>query len=184
MAMVAAVLVLLAGAQPLSEPAAPAGSGPVEDPGPEPASELGMKLPGPARDVAREIDRLAAEQDLQALAVLALRGDGFTASFGEEVTTPEQLVGLWERTGRHEVLRWIRLLVSLPDWHAQDVGGTGTILHITPRLAHEQTAATRSELEQRAGAAEVDARLLDGQWLGWRLGITADGDWRFLVQGD
>jgi hypothetical protein len=22
------------------------------------------------------------------------------------------------------------------------------------------------------------------QWLGWRLGITADGDWQFFVSGD
>jgi hypothetical protein len=32
--------------------------------------------------------------------------------------------------------------------------------------------------------AIVDAAVADGQYLGWRAGISADGAWRFFVSGD
>lgn len=35
-----------------------------------------------------------------------------------------------------------------------------------------------------AGRSASLAGVADGQWLGWRLGITAEGDWQFFISGD
>ncbi len=35
-----------------------------------------------------------------------------------------------------------------------------------------------------AGSKRLADVTADGQYLGWRVGITADGTWRFFVQGD
>jgi hypothetical protein len=150
--------------------------------------DVGVGLPTGAQLTAREVYTFAQRGDLDSLARLALDGDApFTASFGDEVTTPAELVGLWERIGRDEVLEHLDALVRLPDWY-ETVGrlpdGQAASIHVTPRFMHEPTAANRSVLEQRLGATKVEAGIADGQWLGWRLGITADGDWMFFVSGD
>jgi hypothetical protein len=158
---------------------------------------IGASLTAPARVVAREIAIMAAEGDLDGLARFALQGPvtqprgtpgpGFTASFDEEVSTPEELVALWERIGRDEVLRNLTALVHLPDWYrtmSTDAAGEPVPIYVTPRFMHEPTEANRRVLEARLGAEAVAAGIADGQWLGWRLGITAEGDWQFFVTGD
>ena len=149
---------------------------------------VGIGLPASAQLTAREISILAQRGDLDSLARLALDGDTpFTASFGDEVTTPAELVVLWERIGRDEVLDHLIALVQLPDWY-ETVGqlpdGQDVAIHVTPRFMHEPTAANRANLEQQLGREAVEAGIADGQWLGWRLGITAEGDWQFFVSGD
>lgn len=155
---------------------------------PEGMDEIGLGLPAPAMTTAREIFVLARRGDLESLAGRALDGDTpFTASFGEEVTTVPELVELWEQIGRDEVLRAMLALVQLPDWYdtaANDAAGEHVAIFVTPRFMHEPTPANRAALEQRLGAAQVEASIADGQWLGWRLGITAEGDWQFFVTGD
>jgi hypothetical protein len=149
---------------------------------------IGIGLPAPAMTTAREIFLQADRGSLEDLAGLALAGDtAFTASFGDPVITPEQLVALWEEIGREEVLRTIVALVSLPDWYGTATTGTvgaPVAIYVTPRFMHEATAANRALLEESLGADVVEASIVDGQWLGWRLGIDADGDWRFFVAGD
>jgi hypothetical protein len=89
--------------------------------------------------------------------------------------------------GRQEVLDAILALVALPDWfetQASDSAGQGVVIYVTPRFMHEPTNANRAALEARMGAEAVESFIADGQWLGWRLGITAEGDWQFLVKGD
>lgn len=98
-----------------------------------------------------------------------------------------ELVALWEQIGRDEVVRAILALVALPDWYetaATDAAGQQVAIFVTPRFTHEPTAANRAVLEQGLGAAEVQRSIADGQWLGWRLRITAEGDWQFFVTGD
>jgi hypothetical protein len=161
------------------------------------ARGIGADLPEPARYIAREITSMAADGDLDGLARLALQGPleqprgtpgpGFTASFAEEVSTPEELVALWERIGREEVLDTLDALVSLPDWYrttSTDAQGEPVTIYVTPRFMHEPTEANRAVLEARLGAEVVEAAIIDGQWLGWRLGVTAEGDWRFFVTCD
>jgi hypothetical protein len=157
--------------------------------GPPPGLDgVGVGLPTDAQLTAQEIYTFALREDLDSLARLALDGDApFTASFGDEVTTPAQLVALWERIGREEVLDHLTALVLLPDWYetvGQGPDGQAVSINVTPRFMHEPTAANRAVLEEQLGAAGVEAGLADGQWLGWRLGITDDGDWLFFVSGD
>ena len=158
------------------------------------ARGIGASLPPPARYVAREIAAMADEGDLDGLARLALQGPvtqprgtpgpGFNASVHEDVSTPEELVALWETIGRDEVLRNLTALVHLPDWYrtvSVDAAGDPVSIYITPRFMHEPTEANRLVLEERLGAEEVAAGIAGGQWVGWRLGITAEGDWEFFL---
>jgi hypothetical protein len=188
MGLAALLVGLLTGSEAPDDTAPPASDtviGPASDAGVE---NIGVGLPPGATMTAREIFVHAQRGDLTALAGLALDGGTtFTASFGDGVATVPELVALWEQIGRDEVLRAMLALVALPDWYetaATDAAGQPVAILVTPRFMHEPTAANRAVLEQRLGAAEVEASLADGQWLGWRLGITAEGDWQFFVTGD
>jgi hypothetical protein len=154
---------------------------------PSPGVDLG--IPEAALETAEAIAAAAQVGDLNALAELALQGDmPFTASFGADVTTPAELVELWEQIGTQEVLDAIIGLVGLPDWYetaAQNADGEVVAIFVTPRFMHEPSNAENRRLVEGAlGADYVDRAVADGQYLGWRLGITADGDWRFFVSGD
>lgn len=84
------------------------------------------------------------------------------------------------------MLQTIGALVALPDWYETEgeVGGEPIAIYVTPRFMHETTDANRRLLEEALGVEAVRAGIVDGQWLGWRLGIDAAGDWRFFVSGD
>jgi hypothetical protein len=157
---------------------------------------IGADLPEQTRYVAREIATMAEADDLDGLARLALQGPveqprgtpgmGFTASFDQEVSTPEELVALWEEIGRDEVLETLIALVDLPDWYpatGSDVADEPITIYVTPRFMHEPTPGNRALLEEQLGADVVEASISDCQWLGWRLGITAEGEWLFFVTG-
>lgn len=157
---------------------------------------IGAGLPEQTRYIAIEIAAMAEAGDLDGLARLALQspveqprgtpGSGFTASFDQEVSTPEELVALWEEIGRDEVLGTLIALVNLPDWYptpGTDAADEPITIHVTPRFMHEPTAGNRALLEEQLGAEVVEANIADGQWLGWRLGITAQGEWLFFVTG-
>jgi hypothetical protein len=149
--------------------------------------DIGVGLPAPAATTAREIALLARRGSLADLAGIAMAGEEpFTASFGQEAMTPAQLEALWEAIGRDEVLQTIGALVALPDWYETqgEVGGEPIAIYVTPRFMHETTDANRRLLEEALGVEAVSASIVDGQWLGWRLGIDAAGDWRFFVTGD
>ncbi|MGH3441696.1 MAG: hypothetical protein ACRDUY_06570 [Nitriliruptorales bacterium] len=54
-----------------------------------------------------------------------------------------------------------------------------------PRAQSEDaTDADRQDLYDLFGEETVDGWYADGMYLGWRLGITAEGDWQFFVAGD
>lgn len=143
--------------------------------------DVGVGLPTNAPLTAREIFIFAQRGDPDSLARLALGGDTpFTASFGDDVTTPTELVALWERIGRDEVLDHLTELVQLSDCYetvGQLPGGQAVSIHVTPRFMHAPTAANRATLEEQLGGEAVEAGIADGQCLGWDLGITAEGDW-------
>jgi hypothetical protein len=52
------------------------------------------------------------------------------------------------------------------------------------RVPFEVSDEERAELEARYGAESIAQWEGAGSYLGWRIGITEDGDWRFLVAGD
>jgi hypothetical protein len=155
----------------------------------QPGTPVDLGIPAEALATADAIAAAALAGDLDTLAELALEGDmPFTASFGSDVTTPTELVGLWETIGSDEVLAAIIGLVGLPNWYetaAQTASGDVVAIFVTPRFMHEPSnAENRRLVEEALGAEYVDRAVADGQYLGWRLGITADGDWRFFVAGD
>jgi hypothetical protein len=152
-----------------------------------PDVELG--IPAPAESMAERIVAAVQAEDLEALAVLAFEGGStFTASFGDEVTNPAELVAVWELIGRDEVFTAINALVGLPNWYetaAQSTDGRTVAIFVTPRFMHEPSnAENRRLLEDAFGFDYVDSSVADGQYLGWRMGITAEGEWQFLVSGD
>lgn len=148
---------------------------------------LDARIPEAAGEMIDQIRSAVDAEDLDTLADLALDGV-FTASFGREVTSADELVAFWEETGRDEVLDAIRGLVSLPNWYeteSRDSEGDVVAIFVTPRFMHEPSnAENRRLLEEALGADYVESSIGDGQYLGWRLGVTADGDWQFFVSGD
>ncbi|HSJ28015.1 MAG TPA: hypothetical protein VLB67_07365 [Acidimicrobiia bacterium] len=157
---------------------------------PQPAGpSVDPRIPAEALSTANAIAAAARDGDLETLAEIAMEGDmPFTATFGDEVTSPAELVSLWESIGEDEVIAAILGLVGLPDWYetaAQTAGGDVVAIFVTPRFMHEPSnAENRRLVEEALGADYVERAVADGQYLGWRLGITADGDWRFFVSGD
>lgn len=144
-------------------------------------------VPAETQAMIDEIRSAAEAGDLERLATLALDGP-FTASFGQEVSTPDELMTLWEDAGRDEVLNAILGLIDLPDWYeteAQNEAGDAFAIFVTPRFMHEPAnEENRRLLEEALGADYVESAVADGQYLGWRLGITETGNWQFLVAGD
>lgn len=185
-----AVALLLAGiaAVVLSEtqdPATPDTQDPATADTQDPAT---ADLPAPVADMVASIEVLAVAGDWDRLAELALEGDApFTAAF-DVVMTAEELAAHWRAAAAEQPLADIlRGLLGLPEWWTTtgtDAAGAEVDVFVTPRFMHEPTAANRAELERAIGAERVSASIADGQYLGWRLGISADGDWRFFVAGD
>jgi hypothetical protein len=155
----------------------------------ETAPPAAGEVPAAVVAMAAQIEQAARAADWDALAVLAFAGDtDFTATFGEEFTAPAELAAYWRGLATEEDLpRIMTALIALPDWYetqAVDADGAAVAIYVTPRFMHEPTAGNRAALEQALGAEWLDMQMADGQYLGWRLGITATGDWQFFVQGD
>jgi hypothetical protein len=146
-------------------------------------------IPGAAAATAYRIAEAARSRDWERLAAVALEGGTpFTAAFGEELNTVPGLAAYWRmEAAREPIDEIIPALVALPEWYvttARDNDGPEVPMHVSPRFMHEPTAANRAALEAALGADRVSRAVADGQYLGWRLGITAGGDWQFLVRGD
>ncbi len=153
------------------------------------APDVELGIPALAQSMAERILAAVQAEDLEALSVLAFEGGStFTASFGDEVTNPAELVMLWELIGRDEVFGAVNALIGLPNWYetaGQTPDGRIVAIFVTPRFMHEPSnAENRRLLEEAFGFDYVEASVADGQYLGWRMGINAEGAWQFLVTGD
>ena len=135
-----------------------------------------------------QIEALAEAGDLQGLAELALTGEVlFTASFGQEFTDAAELAAFWaeiEAPSIPDVIVGLldagyhQTLATYPD-------GTQVPIFVTPAvMGEESTAEDRERLESIFGTETVTRWFGDGMYLGWRMGVDADGNWRFLVIGD
>ena len=152
-----------------SAPTAPA-------PAPAPADPAGMAPTTAAAATHAALLTAARAGDWDAMAAL-LPADGvFTASFGADADPiayyrslprdplPEIVVVLESPAGR------VGDMTVWPDLHARD-----------PFVI---TDTERPDLDRRFGRESVDAWIGAGAYLGWRVGITDDGTWRFMVAGD
>jgi len=58
-------------------------------------------------------------------------------------------------------------------------------IYVAPAvMGEDSTPADRARLESIFGEDTVASWYGDGTYLGWRIGVDADGNWRFLVVGD
>lgn len=151
-----------------------------------PAADIGG--PRAVAEMAERIEAAARAGDWEALAALALEGNTpFWGVIDVEMTEAELAAHWRTEAGQRPLAQTLLGLLAVPDWYqttATAADGSDVAIHVTPRFMHEPTAESRAALEARVGAEYVEAHLADGQYLGDRLGITADGDWRFFVTGD
>jgi hypothetical protein len=146
----------------------------------------------PAVTAERMTAIVAAAQgcDYAGLAALAFEGGGrFTATFGEDFGDEASLAAYWEdleESGEPVTAILVKLMI-LPTHEsiATRLDGSDVAIHVAPRLMGEgPTAENRAELVDLFGEEQVDAWMADGMYLGWRAGVTADGEWLFFVIGD
>lgn len=141
-----------------------------------------------ARAKIEQIASAADSGDLMALAELALSGAvPFTASFGQDFSDPAELVAYWEGIEGPSIPEVILGLfeAGYTETFASYEDGTQVVIHVAPAVMGDgSTAADRDRLEGIFGEETVASWYADGMYLGWRIGIDDDGNWRFLVIGD
>ncbi|HUF33921.1 MAG TPA: hypothetical protein VMN58_12015 [Acidimicrobiales bacterium] len=134
--------------------------------------------------------RSAAQRcDYDDLAELALADGTFTASFGEAFAESADLAAYWraEEGEREEPITAIIVHLTTMSRSKVDTtvaDGAAETLYVAPRALHDDDdEAARQEVVDVFGE-EAEEWFGDGQYLGWRLGFTEDGEWRFFVFGD
>jgi hypothetical protein len=144
---------------------------------PVPPADLGG-LPAPVADTRGVLVGAARAGDVEALAERAAE-DGTNLSFGGP---PEDLVAWFERLAEQGELDRLAALLTLP--HAEQDG-----LFVWPYAhARDLRSLSSAELTELSAVAPLDeieqwAEAGTG-WMGWRVGIAADGTWAFYVAGD
>lgn len=135
-------------------------------------------LPAPVALTRARIYRAAVTHDRRVLR--ALTGQGFTYSFAERGDP----LGYWQRLEDAEVPV---LGDILPGVIHTRFARTGAIYVWPSAFAKRPAAWTAADvraLRRIASNAEIRAYRRAGVYLGWRVGIRADGRWLFFVSGD
>jgi hypothetical protein len=146
---------------------------PLSVPAPEP-----QDVPAAVEATRQEIFSLAAACEMEALANLA-RTDAIAFSYGGET---DPLLS-WIRSARNgfDVMTWlVRILNSTPALDQNDGSYAWPAVHITNSEEDWQALSgilAAAEYEQLYGAR-------DSGYLGLRVGIAADGTWRYAIAGD
>jgi hypothetical protein len=133
-------------------------------------------LPAPVAETRRAIAEVAAACDYEVLEALALSDGTFTYSFGEG----EGPAAFWrDAEGRgEEPLALLVLLLDLP--HVKE-----DRFYTWPSAAGARaTDEAWESLKAVFTEEEIDQWRRFGAYLGYRVGITAGGDWAFYVAGD
>ena len=140
-------------------------------------------LPEPVSEMRRAIFEAAAACDYERLEALALEGGTeFTYSFGGN-STPAAYWRELEEGGQDPLAMLVRTL-ALP--YARDTYDVEpTVLFVWPSAySDEATGFDWLALEGLYSDEEIAIYINEGGFMGWRAGITEDGDWRFFVAGD
>jgi len=155
--------------EPAAPTPAPAPVAPTEPTGPDaPADD-------PVEVTRQRLLEAAERADWEALAAL-VPPDDFSASFGGE-TDPIA----YYRSLDEDVPAIIVWLLSGP---GTDTGPRTVWPELYLRSPFVIDEAERADLEAVYGADRIRDWEAAGDYLGWRLGIDADGVWRFLIAGD
>jgi hypothetical protein len=134
-------------------------------------------LPELVAEVREEIAAAAVACDYERLQELALeQGTGFTFSYGAETSAADFWAGAEERG--EEVMR-ILVDTLRQDGHSYQGNWVWPTAYAdAPSLDDWQALAGIYTQEQ------IDSFRESGSFLGYRVGITPDGDWQFFVAGD
>jgi len=166
------------------------GEAPVAPPGTPAPVEPDMPTPSPVQPAPDPLDALTVEvratrdallaaaraTDWDAIAALIPTEGLFTFSYGTETDAVAYYESLEEDVAA--------LIVELLEGDFAQLGEIVVWPALHARTPFTLDAQERAELVVRYGADEVDAWERGGAYLGWRLGITDEGDWLFLVSGD
>jgi hypothetical protein len=172
---------------PPAEPA-PAPHEPAECSGAElvTTADFPTDVPEATASTLLAIRSAAQACDYDTLAGLALADGTFTATFGQDFDDPGALADHWrQREPEDQVTAVLVRLTTLTRSTVESTGpdGSPTTLHVAPRALHEDGGVIRQEVVDAFGP-EAEQWWADGQYLGWRLGVTDDGHWWFFVSGD
>ena len=143
----------------------------------------GTDLPDPTRDTAAFLLDAALRCDEQLL-VTAATESGTRLTFGD--AEPGAFFALPE--GEEDLYATIVTLLS--ELTPATAEHTDPVVHVWPRVASEAFADDDAAWQEAVDAGLVTAEQAEQMraggsgYLGWRLGITATGDWAFLVAGD
>lgn len=140
-------------------------------------------LPAAVADTRRAILRAAVACDYDRLEELALSGDAaFTYSFGDD-DRPAEFWRQLEATGEEPLSILVRTL-SLP-WARESLEVEPYVFYVWPSayLIDADDAAWEA-LAGLYTPDEIELFREYGSFIGWRVGITEAGQWRFFVAGD
>ncbi len=147
-------------------------------PAPQPA------LPAAVAAMRAQIVAAASDCDYEALARLALAGNGFTYSFGEQ----GQPAAYWRaaESGGRMVMRSLVEILDTPFATRTVEGTTHYVWPSSYASEHwdDVPAADREALGRLYGEDELRRFEQFGSYIGDRVGITENGDWIFFVAGD
>lgn len=167
-----------------------AGDVPVAPPAPEVPAVPDPPAPAPSPPAPDPLDALTVEvratRDAQLVAARATDWEAigtliptdvlFTFSYGGETDALAYFDSLEEDIAA--------LIVELLEGDFAQLGQIVVWPALHARTPFTLDAQERTELVARYGADEVATWERGNAYLGWRLGITDEGDWIFLVSGD
>jgi hypothetical protein len=145
-------------------------------------------LPAPVATMRADLARAAATCDWTALAALVDRnGAGVRHSFG----APGDPIAYWQGADAGGTppppMRALRVLLDLP--YATQPLEAGAVQYVWP-AAHVAVPPSQAQLQQIAATGLYPLTMLEewvrqgNNYLGYRLAITATGNWTFFVAGD
>ena len=152
----------------------------------KPGSQEG--LPDAVADMRTKIIAAALVCDYSTLEELALAGDStFTFSFGGGTSPAAHWRELEEAPGGPDPMRYLVGLLNRP-YRLQDIPD-GEDQYVWPSAFaydswEEVPEADKEALKPLYTEDDFEGFEQFGSYAGYRVGITADGDWRFFVAGD
>lgn len=154
---------------------------PAPDAAPEPAPDPLDALTPEARATHEALLASARADDWDAVAALVPTDTMFTSNYGGETDHVAYYRGLEE-----DVLAEVVLLLEGPFDYVGDIQAGEVFVwpELHARIPFAIGEDERSSLAERYGAEAIAEWEAAGAYLGWRIGITRDGDWLFLVSGD
>ena len=133
-------------------------------------------LPAAVADTRREIAAAAVACDYDRLQAIALEQDGFTYSYGGETSAADFWAGEEERGEQP-----MRILVESLRQDGHEYQGNW----VWPEAyADNPSDEAWQQLSGLYPPDQITSWREQGQFLGYRVGITPDGDWQFFVAGD